>query len=606
MSRVPVVRHLTVLACVVMVCAFGLSQSSGAPKEQLVKSVVNVAPIALPQVRIDQLDLSGWPKVKALFTVVDGRGAPIELKGLVKVDVLDGSKKATSHSKQNPALVRFEKGVALEKRKDAKLLPRPEAKIGLGAVLVAQGYGSTVEVIEQQRIREGVAAAFKQLGKGDRANLVWYNDRLRIATGVGALNTRLVDAENPEVRKKCADARREARSGGPITLGPAATKDAPAPPAGTDLCGLQADASKPAEFAKTESFSGSFPRLFNLGPVFWDLSRYCGTPSGALEGFGPFSKNEYENAKQTREDAKNRGEAVDFETSAMDVGLGLLAKDGRPDEQLALVLLSDGRDGWVQDLSTCAEHPPKPCDMYDASGPVNIDRIAKMGDKQKMIENHRLQVELKRCVETNKILTGRVALMQKQFHAKAQQWIGVARAAGIRIFAVGLRRPGVVTNPYDLERLRLLADRTGGTYREVGIGMSPVTAVNRTMAEVAGQIALEFKHLDPDAVVEAAGDTEPTFSLRLSVTIDAKLEREDNPGTQFASEPVTLPLPKALSLWRLLKDLGWSLLVRIQMLMGYDVYVIVGYVLTIGALLLSLLIIWKIGKRLFRSKPKAT
>lgn len=561
------------------------------------KVVATVPQVVLPQLRVDRLDVSAWPKVKVLATALDGRGAPVELKHLVKLDVLDGSKKATVASKNNPALVSFEKGVALGNRKDAKMLPRAEAEVGLDLVLVVQGYASTVEPLMQQRIRDAVAAAFKPLGKGDRVNLVWYNDRVYQATGLRNLDSRLVDIESKEFLSKCQDARREARSGGAITLGPPPGKETPPIEPGTDLCGLQSDAGKVASLAKNQPFAGAFPRPFNLGPPFWDVGRYCGTPGGALDGFGTFGKEEYERNKQEREDAKLKGLPVDFEHSAVDRALELLLRDGKEGSHKAIVLLSDGRDGWVWDLSTCADHPPPPCNAFDASAQANVDRLAAMNDRQQMIERHRLAVDLRRCIEREQVLTKRVALMQTVFHDKAQQWIGMARAAGVRFYAVGIRRPGVVTSPYDLDRLRLLAEKTGGTYREVGDSQPAIGAVSRTMTEVTGQLAIEFTHQSPD-------DVEERFSVRLSATLDAKLDHPENPGTQMSSEAVIAALPLHASLGQQLKEVGWGLLVRIQMLIGYEVYVIIGWVMAVGAILLATLILVALVRKLLRRKPK--
>lgn len=556
-----------------------------------------VPQVALPQVRVDKLDVSAWPKVRILASVLDGRGAPVELKHLVKLDVLDGTKKASTASKTNPALVSFEKGVALANRKDAKLAPRAEAGVGLDVVLVVQGYASTVEPLMQQRIRDAVAAAFKPLGKGDRVNLVWYNDRVYQATGLRNLDSRLIDVESKDFRAKCLAARREARSGGPITLGPPAGKETPAPEPGTDLCGLQGDPGKVASLAKNQPFAGAFPRPFNLGPPFWDLGRYCSTPGGALDGFGTFTKDEYERNKQEREDAKLKGLPVDFESSAVDRALELMLRDAKEGTHKAIVLLSDGRDGWVWDLSTCADHPPPPCNSFDPSATANVDRLAAMSDRQQMSERHRLAVELRRCLEREQVLTKRVALMQTIFHDKAQQWIGMARAAGVRIYAVGIRRAGVVTSPHDLDRLRLLAEKTGGTYREVGDNQPAIGAVARTMTEVTGQLVIEFTHQAPDDVADS-------FAVRLSATLDAKLDNPDNPGTQMASDPLVAMLPANPPLLTQLKEVAWGLLVRIQMLMGYDVYVIVGWVMAVGATLLALLLIWVLVRKLLRGKPQ--
>ncbi len=555
--------------------------------------------IVLPQVRIDSMDLSGWPHVKLLATVLDGRGAPIELKHLLRLDVLDGGKKATVASKQNPALVSFEKGVALDRRKDAKLAPRAEAGVGLDLVLVVQGYASTVEPLMQQRIRDAVAAAFKPLGKGDRVNLIWYGDRIYQATGLKNFDTRLVDVEKREVREKCKEALLQAHSGGPITLGPAATKDNPAPEPGTDLCGLQGDAGKLAGLAKNAPFEGAFPRLLNLGPPFYELSRYCGTPGGALSGFGNFTKEEYSHAKQEREDAALRGEPVDFDTSAVDQALQTLLRDGKPGNRKAIVLLSDGRDGWVWDYTTCAEHPPAPCNAYDPAGPANADRLAAMSDRQQLVERHRLQTDMRACMEREQILTRRVGLMQKLFHDKAAQWIGLARAADIHIYAVGIRRTGLPTSPFELDRLHLLAARTGGTFREVDDNVPAISAVSRTMSEVTGQLAVEFTHQAPD-------DVQEKFSARLSIRLDPKIEAPENPGTQLSSEPLTLDLPVSKPILQQLGDVAWSLLVKIQMLVGYEVYVILGWVLAVAAALLVLLILVLIGKKLFGRKPAAS
>ena len=594
-------RIAPLFACALGAVLMPVAAGAGKKDDGMAKSVVAVAPLQLPQVKVDRVDVSAWPKVKVLATILDGRGAPVEVKGIAKLDVIDGSKKATTASKNNPAWVSFEKGQALNRRKDAKMLPRGEAGIGLGAVLVVQGYASTIEPLLQQRIREATAAAFKPLAKGDRVNLIWYNDRVYQATGVRNLDSRLIDVESQEFRKKCGDARREARSGGPVTLGPPPGKESPAPPPGTDLCGLQADPTKPAEFAKTQAFAGAFPRLFNLGPPFWDASRYCSTPGGALDGFGTFAKEEYAKNKQEREDLLLKGAPTDFQTSAVDAALNLLAKDGKTNEHLAVVIISDGRDGWVWDLSTCAEHPPAPCNAFDPESSVNAGRMAKLGERQQLVERYRLQTDMRRCIDKEQVLTRRVALVQKLFHDKAQQWIGVARAAGIRFYTIGMRRPATITNPYDLERLRLLAEKTGGTYREVGDGLPAAPAVARTMAEVTGQLAIEFTHQEPGEI-ENVG---PHLNLRLSVTLDSKLERAENPGTQISSEPVLVALPKQLSIWQQLKDVAWWLLVRIQELVGYEIYVIMGWVLAVGSMLLALLITYKLLKKLFAKKPKA-
>jgi hypothetical protein len=86
--------------------------------------------------------------------------------------------------------------------------------------------------------------------------------------------------------------------------------------------------------------------------------------------------------------------------------------------------------------------------------------------------------------------------------------------------------------------------------------------------------------------------------------LDAKLDHPENPGTQMSSEPLIAALPIKASLAQQLKEVGWSLLVRIQLLIGYEVYVIIGWVLAVGAILLATLILVTLVRKLLRRKPK--
>ena len=115
--------------------------------------------------------------------------------------------------------------------------------------------------------------------------------------------------------------------------------------------------------------------------------------------------------------------------------------------------------------------------------------------------------------------------------------------------------------------------------------------LNRCLARI------EFTHQSPD-------DVEERFSVRLSATLDAKLDHPENPGTQMSSEPLIAALPIKASLAQQLKEVGWSLLVRIQLLIGYEVYVIIGWVLAVGAILLATLILVTLVRKLLRRKPK--
>jgi hypothetical protein len=250
-------------------------------------------------------------------------------------------------------------------------------------------------------------------------------------------------------------------------------------------------------------------------------------------------------------------------------------------------------------LPTCTDHPPPPCNAFDLTSPANAARLAAMGEREQLRERHQLATSLRACVEKNQVLTQRVALMQKLFHDKAAQWIGLCRAQGIRIYAVGFRRSGVPTSPFDLERLRLLAEKTGGTYREVDDQQAAIVAVNRTMTEVTGALSVTFTHQHPDEV-------EGQFAARLAVRLDPKLDHPDNPGTQLASDAVTAALPQLPPLGQRFGGWVWSRLVQVQLWLGYETYVIVGWVLgTLAALLLLWLTVRLVRKLVGRPASKA-
>lgn len=452
-------------------------------------------PVAWPQVRIDAVDASDFPRIRLLATVLDAKGRALPPKLLQRVEVLSGAGQRAG--KGQPPEIWFSAGKAMAGRKDARLLTRDKSDQGLALAIVTAGYGEGMPASMQERLRESLQLAFKQLGKADRASLLWYGDRIWQSVALAGYRSRLADVER--LRGPCQQALDASRSGLPLPaelVGRPAKEEAPAA-AGTNLCGMTTDHKGLGALAAQQAFSGAFPRLFNLGPGFFQPSRYCAVPPGQLDGFGELIADNYNRQMAERETMRAAGEALDWETSALDEALRLVLSDqlrGQPPkpESRAILLISDGRDGYVRDLQLCQDNPPPAC--------AALDRQKERGGFGQCIQG---------------ALTQRMAKQQEWFRQKAEHWLGLARAGGVRIHAVGL---GSLGAPHELERLRLLAERSGGTFRLAEDEARLADVVARAVGELSGQLVLDYTAQGDDGPAEPP-DEPAELTLRLAVTL---------------------------------------------------------------------------------------
>lgn len=505
-----------------------------------------VPPVELPQARVNAVDTSEFPKVRVLATVLDPAGRPVQLKAIKKLSVVDGKVKA------RPPYAGFALGAPLDGRKDLSLKGLDKTGIPTAIVVVAAGYQD--DALRRgslgRRLKEALLTGFKAVGKTDRLNLIWYNDRVYRYVGLKGKTGQLTDIET--YRKECALARTEALSGGPITLGGKTEK--PFAP-GTDLCGLQTDPKPIVDLIKGDltAFEGYFPRLFNLGQPFYQVTRYCKPPRESLKGY-EFTPESMKAKLDERADLKLRGEPLDYETSAFDEAMRLLLQDARSGEQKAIVIVSDGRDGYFRDLQLCQENPPRQC--------LDIDP--------------RQKAKIEACI--GDFLKARLIQQQGDFKQRAAHWIGVARAANIRVFAVGL---GMLGKGFELERLRLLAERTGGTYRQAETEENLAGEVASTMAEVTGQLAIEFVHQTP----EEAG-TE--LAVKVAVELDPTMVRGD--VHKLLSAMVISPIAEAPTGKMKAEKAVRGVAVSLQEALGYKTYVVAGIAALVVIGLIALLV----------------
>lgn len=515
------------------------------------------APIALPQVRIDSLDTSRWPAVRVFATILDARGHPADVKALQSVAVREARRKSA------PPLISFKNGVALDGRKDGRLRPAAKAAVAHSAVVLvsAHQHESLRKGSLGRRLKEAVGSTLKQFGKADRGQVLWVSDRIRAWWDLKGRTTLLSDVE--ETRRDCENARAEALSG----LRPSLSGKAQAPPVGTDVCGLRDDIKDIGAALDSAAFEGFFPRPFGLGAPPYDHRRYCKPPREALASYGPISPENAQLQLEKRKEARLRGELLDYETSGIEEALRLLLRDGRPHEHKALLLLSDGHDGYLRDFDLCRESPPADCAQLAGHARAT-------------------------CVQA--FLGRRAVAEQAAFRDEATHWLGVARAAGVRIYAVGI---GPLGTRWELDRLRLLAERTGGTYREAETEADLAGATARMAAEVFGQVVIEFTHPTPELV-------QGTIAVDLVATLDPTKAAVGN-SDLLVSRPAERPVPEPQTWRERATEAVEEGAAAAQELLGYRVFVVllaVAAVLVGVVVLLVLFVVvrgmWRLARRL--------
>jgi hypothetical protein len=530
-------------ALLLLVAAPGFSDSEG-----------GVPQVRFPQARIDKIDVSAFPKVRVLATLLGKKGVPIEVGAITELDVVDGNKASIDPYAQ------FKEGLALDGRKDALLRAADKAVVKHAIVFVMLGYQNDAlrSGTLGDRVKEAVVPLFKAVAKTDRANIVVYSDRLYSFMQLKGKASKLADIEF--LRTACADARDEALTGGAITLGDKAAEHAP----GTDLCGLTADAKSIAKLIENQAFQGFFPRLFNLGRPFHDPKRYCMPPKEALKIWGQFTPANNEANNERIQTEKDAGRAVPWDTSAFDEALRLLLRDGKDDEEKIVVFISDGADGYRDELTLCRASPPKIGDRNCGSLSGN-----RRGD----------------CIRT--YVKNKRKARQAEFAKRSTHWIGVARASGVRVFSLGL---GMLGRPYELQRLQLLSAKTGGTYRQADLEGQLAERVDEMAKEMFGQVVIDFEVQHPEELEE-----------KLSLKLKMKLNRADSGGvSRLKTLPVTVLLPEHRGLLSRGKDFGIDILVSAQEALGYERYVIIGIIVLVFAILLFLIIGFFVSRFFFR------
>ena len=205
---------------------------------------------------------------------------------------------------------------------------------------------------------------------------------------------------------------------------------------------------------------------------------------------------------RVEQEDKGGGRAVG--PSAFEIALRTLVREGEPEQQKALVLLGDGRDGYVYPAGECRAYLQRRCR-----------------------EDNQTWRAQRRCMDEG--WKRFVVAGQERFRDRVGPWLALAKAAGVRIFSVV--HPDAPEEGRD--RLELLSWRTGGTVRITDDANEVVDLYNEVVDELNGQHVLTFA--DP----EALPGSERSYQVKVRAG-----------GSTFISGTYSLSIPAVETSWR--------------------------------------------------------
>ncbi len=457
-----------------------------------------------PQAKINMVDLSAAPEVRIWVSLLDKRlHQPAMDKWLEKLTVIERPRRGKRRDlftivDGEPALPELEEDEdpgPLDRDAPITLGTAAEQPGGMAVLVIVPGSGEAAHLGSLgQRIQEGVGQLFKKLGKGHRINVIWATDQL--ASWVKAKGrTRELTTLTPEILARCqATQLEELERYGEEPEEEEEEEDAPR---GLDpesaWCGLSAEVEGLDEIIHKQPFQGFYPHVFGLGQA------PCGPPEQPRMAAGRFGTQA--TAEEAEEDEEGRSGALAeaWGPSALDLGLRWLAEGAGPRQPRALVLLGDGRDGYIHRLEECRTFQQAGC-----------RKSFKTWNKQR------------RCLEEGQ--QNLIIRDQEAFARRLGGWLALATASGTRIFTLSTPE----ASEHERERLELLAWRTGGTSRQARDANELGERTIELVEELTGQVVVTFT--DRDAV--------PGAERRYQVKLEGQGHRFVTPPFEATVAPV--------------------------------------------------------------------
>mgnify|MGYP003952743451 CR=1 FL=1 len=440
------------------------------------------------QAKVNWVDTSEAPKIRVFASLMNRRFKAVAIDDIKRVTVVETPRKGdkttlfTIDREQETVLWPEESSDRAEEEEQPTLTLGEEQADGMASVIDVNGYDGTIDESSPgyrdsdlgDRVLGGVSLFFQQLGKANLMNIIWYSDELRTWVDASGRQGEFTYF-TPQVRADCEQTALDA-----LEDSAAAAPDA-APDPDAVRCGLTAKYENFLTImeAGENVFEGAYPRLFGLD---WRDYRSAESPGDYCRK--PEVKRRKPRKLVEDEDAEDVGETGDplavgpwvVGPSAMDLGLEMLIRDAGAGQQKNLILLSDGKDGYVHRLRECKT-------QWRLRGPC------------KGLYGR----ESRACINT--WLKKDVVREQSRFAPKADRWISLAKAAGVRIFSV----VHPMAETHERERLEVLAFKTGGTARVTDTMNDIDSAYADLIDELNGQFVLTF--VDEGAVPWDAGDS---------------------------------------------------------------------------------------------------
>jgi len=480
---------------------------------------VYAAPV-FPQVKIDRVDMTDFPRLRVFATFLDRQLRPVAVDRLLEVEVL------SRRGRERPeSMLLFQKGVAADSE-EATMLARAKAGRPMGLVVVVAGTAMSplgLPAIDAS-LRKAVAAVFDGLVETDQANVLWYGDHI---------HTYIPTAGKTGELSNLSDRYAECQA----SLDALPVEDAAAPTVGgtieelgPEACGLVTGHGELAAIIeKMQNFGGYHPALFGVRFMLPDV-----TPEHPLQ--------EVPGARSVRP------------LPAFAEALRMLVRQGEGLEQRTLVVISDGRDGYL---------------LAEEDAKLRFQRrdcVAALPGKA----TRKLEKERSACVQQK--LHQFLGAEQKRYAEQAAKWLALARASGIRVHAVAYESD-VADRAFELERLEILSVESGGTFRRATGPGSLYEEVTNLTEELNAQIVIDFT----SALVQGE-----ELSLRLRAKVDG--------GNAFVSEdhPIVTPVFDESFMALVNGRLIW-----LQNAVGYTWYVVILVILGI----LGAFLFFKMGKK---------
>ena len=445
----------------------------------LLCGTLTLSPVAavegdFPQVKINHLDLSEAPKVRVYFSLLSSSLKPALEDNLREVTLYrkpDKGKEEELFGFADGEVV-WPKGLSDEEKKKKEeappeLLPAVDAKLGASIVLVTPGFQDDDYLgTLGERSKNGAGLFFKKLGKTNQMNVVVYTDDLWTYVYTENRTTQL--SKYATELPRCEKWKREQaeRHGIPPEEG---EEEAVGPKKDQAECGLQGEYGEIAGAIKKKSVGGFWPQLFGIKPAI------C---ASVKEGERP-AWEERSVAGATNSDGSKSVTNPDGFT-AIDVALKMLVEGGKPGQPKILILTGDGRDGYINRWDDCQ---------------IKFRRECTDRPEVKDLPQAEQGKALDKCIDNE--MTKLRAADQAQFAARLEAWLGLAKAAGVRIYSV-VHPTGA---KYEHDRLEVLAWRTGGTARVAKDAEEVVSFYEDLIAELNNQFVITFNDdlATPDA-----------------------------------------------------------------------------------------------------------